>query len=159
MRKTIAVLVALTFLLVACAKESAPAWQTGSAPQPPSSPPNVPQPAPVQEPSGSSSSIAGPSSGEGIQPTGKTKYLTMTVTSSGYDPKILTVIPGDRIKITLTNEDVKDHAFILADFSVDMAVAEGETVVVDFTPLKKGEFAWTERDGSKAGTLIVGTDQ
>lgn len=151
--------ISLTLLLVACAKQAEPVWQTDDAvpaePQP--SGPFVQEPA--AEPSGSSSSIAGPSSGPGIQPTGKTKQLTMTVTSSGYNPKILTVIPGDRIKITLTNEDVRDHSFILAEFSVNTVVAEGATGVIDFTPLRKGEFAWTEKDGSKAGTLIVGTDQ
>ena len=82
----------------------------------------------------------------------------MTVDEDGYDPVILTVIPGDRIKITVSNEDNSEHAFILFAFNVDKSLKTGETIVVDFTPLKKGEFTWTERDGSKGGTLIVGSD-
>ncbi|MBI4150675.1 cupredoxin domain-containing protein [Candidatus Woesearchaeota archaeon] len=125
----------LMVLLVACtpATQETPAWQQPSAPTP-ASQPSASQPEPV---SGVTSTIGGQtSSADGIQPTGNTKNIIMTIDSDGYQPPILTVIPGDRIKLTITNEDSKEHAFILKTFNVDKTIAIGGTIVADFTPLQ-----------------------
>ncbi len=157
MMKQILAILCLLLLAACAAQPAATSARTAQTPAIPQSEPSVPAPQPAPVPSGVTSTIGGQtSSAEGIQPTGNTKNFIMTIDGDGYQPPILTVIPGDRVKITITNEDSKEHAFILKEFGVDKAVAIGGAMVVDFTPLQKGEFTWTERDGSKAGTLIVG---
>ncbi len=157
--KKLFLLIALMMLIVACspAQTTLPVVEptpTNVAPAPAPTP--IPTSQPAAPDAGITSNIGGkaPTQG-GLLPTGNTKNFLLTVTAEGYSTKVLTVIPGDRIKLTVINEDTKEHSFSLPDFGVTVTVAPDDSGLVDFTPLKKGEFSWTDM-GTKAGTLIVG---
>lgn len=88
--------------------------------------------------------------------TGKTFYFVMEITPSGYDPDVLTVPWDDRIKITLTNTDSKEHSFDIKELDIAYTLKSKETVVVDFIPKTKGYYAINDRFSAFDGELIVG---
>jgi plastocyanin len=159
--KRVFVAILAVLLLAACtspsspAASSAPASSAAGQQQVIVGAPAPETPAPAPESQGISGRIGGPASQPGIQPTGVTRNYVFSVDRSGYNPSILTITPGDREKFTISNDDTKDHSFIISELSLNTVISAGNTVTIDFTPLTQGEFTWTERDGSKAGTLII----
>jgi cytochrome c oxidase subunit II len=67
------------------------------------------------------------------------KEFSMTAKQFKFDPSVITVKQGDRVRIKITSLDVK-HGFALPDFNVDQNLEPGKVVTVDFIADKKGEF-------------------
>jgi|GEM_PF-6722492 len=88
--------------------------------------------------------------------TGKTHYFVMTIDDDGFDPPVLTVPWSERIKLTLTNEDSKEHSFDIAELKLAYTLKAKETVVIDFIPTQKGGFKIDDRFSEDDGELIVG---
>jgi hypothetical protein len=119
--------------------------------------PTAAETAQEQQQSGVTSTIGGSTGTEGITATGKTDNYIISVDKDGYHPAVLSMLPGNRAKITITNDDSVDHSFIVAEFNINVVIPAKGSGLVDFTPLKKGDFVFTEKDGSKAGELLIGT--
>jgi cytochrome c oxidase subunit 2 len=69
------------------------------------------------------------------------KEFTMTAKQFQFDPSVITVKQGDRVRIKITSLDVP-HGFALSDFNINQNLEPGKQVVVDFIADKKGEFAF-----------------
>ena len=69
------------------------------------------------------------------------KEFSMTAKNWMFEPSIITVKQGDRVRIKITSLDVK-HGFALPDFNVNQDLEPGKEVTVDFIADKKGEFSF-----------------
>lgn len=69
------------------------------------------------------------------------RQVTLHLFKYGYDPMVVTVNKGDRVRLTLISDD-DDHGFYLKEFNVNHAVMQGESVTVEFTADKIGTFIY-----------------
>jgi cytochrome c oxidase subunit II len=67
------------------------------------------------------------------------KEFTMTAKQFQFDPSVITVNQGDRVRIKITSLDVT-HGFALPDFNINQTLEPGKEVMVDFIADKKGEY-------------------
>ena len=67
--------------------------------------------------------------------------IDMTAKKWEFEPGIVTVKEGDRVKLNIKSVDVT-HGFSLPDFGVSENLAPGKTVAVEFTADKKGTFTF-----------------
>lgn len=71
--------------------------------------------------------------------TNPVKEFTMIAKQWTFDPAIITVKQGDRVRLKITSTDVV-HGFALADFNVKVDLAPNIEETVEFVADKKGEF-------------------
>ncbi len=69
------------------------------------------------------------------------KTFTLIAKQWEFSPKTITVKKGDRVKLTLKSVDV-EHGFLLPEFAIDEKLKPGQTVTVEFTADKTGEFTF-----------------
>ena len=67
------------------------------------------------------------------------KEFTMTAKQFQFDPSVITVKQGDKVRIKITSLDVP-HGFALPDFNINQNLEPKKEVIVDFIADKKGEF-------------------
>lgn len=88
--------------------------------------------------------------------------VSIAVTAKQFDfsPSVVTVNKGDTVRLTVTSVDVT-HGLAIPAFGVSENLRPGETVTVEFTADKAGEFPFFcsvfcgEGHGQMRGTLIV----
>lgn len=94
-------------------------------------------------------------------PQAPLKEFTMTARQWEFSPSEIRVNKGDRVRISLTSEDVT-HGFRLSEFGVDERLPPGQEIIVEFVADKAGTFPFScsvpcgSGHGSMTGTLIVG---
>jgi nitrite reductase (NO-forming) len=93
---------------------------------------------------------------------GRMVFLGIGGEIDGVDNPNLLAQPGDRIRVTLVNEDGMPHDFALPDLNAQTALitAKGQTTDVDFIPSDTGEFTYFctvpgHRQAGMEGKLIV----
>src|SRR3989344_8776619 len=76
--------------------------------------------------------------------TGVVRNITITARENRweFDPPYFEVDQGDRIMLTVVNEDRYDHGFAIDAFGVSQRLPAGETIVIDFVATKAGEFPY-----------------
>ena len=57
-----------------------------------------------------------------------------------YEPESIEVEQGDRIKVTVINEDNFDHGFAIDAFGISQRLPANGTIYVEFVATKSGEF-------------------
>lgn len=139
---------ALLVLVTACAAQPQSQYPTQ-----PESKPIIP-PAEVV-PTPDPEVVTSPASGQETR-TSKVYQFVMTIDSDGFDPRVLTVPWSERVKITLSNEDIRQHSFDVAELGISKTLAAGETVVLDFVPATKGDFKIDDKYSANDGNMIVG---
>lgn len=74
--------------------------------------------------------------------TGVEKALSIVTHENtwSFDPEIIEIDQGDRIILTITNEDEYDHGFAIDAFGISQRMPAKGTIVVDFVVTKAGEF-------------------
>ena len=79
-------------------------------------------------------------SGEGM-PIGdaSVKELTITAKRFSFEPSIITVNKGDKVRLTLISSDTS-HGIAISEFKVDLRAGAGETKSVEFVADKEGTF-------------------
>lgn len=77
-----------------------------------------------------------------IQPTGRVLNLRMRVLENQWkwDPEVVYARPGDRVHLTIFNEDAYDHGFALEAFGVNKRLFAKRETVLEFLVSKPGEF-------------------
>lgn len=73
--------------------------------------------------------------------TNPVKEFTMTAKQWAFDPAIITVKQGDKVRLKIKSIDVA-HGFALPEFGVDQKLEPGKEAMVEFTADKKGEFSF-----------------
>ncbi|MFA6081166.1 MAG: cupredoxin domain-containing protein [Patescibacteria group bacterium] len=67
------------------------------------------------------------------------REFTMTAKQWAFDPAIITVKQGDKVKLKITSIDVT-HGFALSEFNVKVDLVPNKEETVEFIADKKGEF-------------------
>ena len=65
--------------------------------------------------------------------------IKVTARKFEYDPTVITVKKGDRVRLLITAAD-HDHGFKLPAFDIDQLIPKGETATIEFTASKSGTF-------------------
>ena len=69
------------------------------------------------------------------------KEFTMTAKQWVFDPAVITVKQGDKVKLKITSIDVT-HGFASLEFNVKTDLVPNKEVMVEFVADKKGEFSF-----------------
>ncbi len=72
------------------------------------------------------------SSSGGIAP------VQVTAKDNAFDPPTLNAKVGEKVTITLKNQDSVEHNFTISSLKVGKDIEKGETVTVTFTPTQAG---------------------
>lgn len=92
--------------------------------------------------------------------TGKTVEISMIAKRFEFIPSTITVNQGDKVKITITSQDVT-HGFFLPDFGINEQITPGKQTVVEFDAKAKGTYTFRcsvpcgEGHSAMSGKLIV----
>lgn len=76
---------------------------------------------------------------EGVPAPAQGKTIQMTARKYRFDPAVVTVKQGDRVKLIITAVD-HDHGFNLAAYDIDQKLPKGVATPVEFTADKAGTF-------------------
>jgi cytochrome c oxidase subunit 2 len=68
-----------------------------------------------------------------------TKEIRMTAKKYEYDPAVITVKQGERVKLIITALD-HDHGFKIDALHIDELLKKGESTAIEFTPDMTGTF-------------------
>lgn len=73
--------------------------------------------------------------------SGPLKEFTLKARQFQFDPDTITVNKGDRVRLTITAEDVS-YGFAVAEFGVSEQIPTGETKVIEFVASRQGTFVF-----------------
>lgn len=100
----------------------------------------------------------------GIEPSGRLVEINMRVLKDQWewDPEVIRVMPGDRVRITIYNEDTYDHGFGIDVFGVNRRLFPERATVIEFNASLRGKFNFYCSvpcgDGhyDQIGTILIG---
>lgn len=130
----------------------APAAPTAPSSQSPQSTPSVSTPTAEQSSASGSSVTSTPSQSPANGSTGgqtapppaaqpAVREFTLTARQFSFDPSVITVKKGERVRLRITSIDVT-HGFGLPDFGVNTVLAPNQTNTVEFIATKTGTFSF-----------------
>ena len=81
---------------------------------------------------------------EGVGLTGETKEFTVHTQKDKWNfiPDTITVVEGDRVKLTIINEDEYDHGFAIDQFGVSQRIPAKGTVIIEFIATSAGQWPY-----------------
>lgn len=81
---------------------------------------------------------------EELRPVVTGEILEITIVASKnhweFNPDVIEVNRGDKVILTLINEDDYDHGIAIDAFGVAQRMPAGETITLDFVVTQEGEF-------------------
>lgn len=102
-----------------------------------------------------------PDTGNVIGPTGDVKRITITIRKEAwrFDPENINVIQGDKVLLTVVNEDEFDHGIAIDAYGVSQRVPAKSQITAEFIASRAGAFPFYcsvpcgegEVDGVKRG--------
>jgi cytochrome c oxidase subunit 2 len=69
------------------------------------------------------------------------KEFTLTAKNWTFNPSVITVKQGDKVKLNVKSIDVS-HGFALPDYGFDQKLEPGKEIIIEFIASKKGEFTF-----------------
>ncbi len=74
--------------------------------------------------------------------TGKVREITITAKKNQwrFEPEIIDVERGDKIVMTVINEDEYDHGIGIDDFGISQRMPAKSTIKLDFVATQEGDF-------------------
>ncbi len=89
--------------------------------------------------------------------TGSGAQEAFIVVKGGYTPDLLVVQAGKPVRLKFNRQEsaVCSEMVLFPDFGKNAKLPEGETVVIEFTPQKPGEYEFSCQMGMIRGKLIV----
>ena len=67
------------------------------------------------------------------------RVIKVTAKKFKYDPSVITVNQGDKVRLELTSLDVT-HGFAIGEYGIDKRIEPGQTTIAEFTADKSGAF-------------------
>lgn len=91
-----------------------------------------------------------------ITDQGDTKIINLGVANYNYDPNVITVKQGQKVKLIGNMNQLQGclRAFVIPQLRIQKLFRSGDNVL-EFTPAKKGTFGFSCTMGMGTGTLIV----
>jgi cytochrome c oxidase subunit II len=77
----------------------------------------------------------------GSQQTGEVREFKMTAKKYKFDPALITVKQGDKVRLIITALD-RDHGFKLEEYGIDQKLIKGSPATIEFTADKPGTFVF-----------------
>ncbi len=96
----------------------------------------------------------------GKAPSSDYHEFTLTAKDSGFEPNILTVKKGEKVRLIITATDC-EHEFRLDTFDINQVLQKGNPEIIEFTASKVGTFEFKcsvycgKRHGKMKGKLVV----
>jgi cytochrome c oxidase subunit 2 len=84
-------------------------------------------------------SLAVPSLAAGQAVSGAVHELTITASSYQFDPAVITVKKGDKVRLIVTATD-RRHGINIDGYDIDQTLKPGEPTTIEFTADKAGTF-------------------
>ena len=74
--------------------------------------------------------------------TGKVREVMVSIKkeSWAFTPDSIDVVQGEKVVVTVVNEDEFDHGFAIDAFGVQQRVSGHQTIKIEFTPTQTGDF-------------------
>ncbi len=72
---------------------------------------------------------------------GEIKEFSITAKQWEFNPSVITVNKGDKVKLTITSVDVA-HGFAISDFNINERLEPRQTTNIEFVADKSGEFTF-----------------
>ena len=104
--------------------------------------------------------LAGPARAAGPAAPGDFHEITMTARRFEFDPAVITVKKGEKVRLIITAID-HDHGFKLDAFDINQVLKQGDPTIIEFTANKAGTFAFKcsvycgHGHGKMKGKLVV----
>jgi cytochrome c oxidase subunit 2 len=86
--------------------------------------------------------------------------FTMTAKDEGFDPSVITVKKGEKVRLIITATDC-EHEFKLDAFDINQVLKKGDPEIIEFTAGKAGKFEFKSSvycgkgHGKMKGKLLV----
>lgn len=86
--------------------------------------------------------------------------FTMTASDYAFDPNVITVKKGEKVRLLITATD-RDHGIKIEGYDIDQLLKKGETATIEFTADKAGTFVFKcsvfcgKGHGKMKGKLVV----
>src|SRR3974390_2069860 len=86
--------------------------------------------------------------------------ITMTAKNYVFDPSVITVKKGEKVRLLITATD-RDHGIKIEGYDLDQVLKKGDTTTIEFTADKAGTFPfkfsvyWGMGNRKMKGKLIV----
>lgn len=79
-----------------------------------------------------------------VQETGEVKEYTIYARKNkwNWDPDTFAVTQGDRVKLTVINEDDYDHGFAIDQFGISQRLPARGTIHIEFIAISAGEWPY-----------------
>ena len=76
------------------------------------------------------------------QTSGKVREVTLTTKKDQWrwDPEIIEAEQGEKIVLTVINEDIYDHGIAIDAFGVSQRIPASQTIKIEFVVTQPGEF-------------------
>ena len=92
--------------------------------------------------------------------TATPQELTVDASDFKFDPVTINLKAGEPVQATITNTGTLEHTFTIPDLDVNVSLAAGQTVTIDFTPAEGGTFELLctvpgHKDAGMVGTVVV----
>ena len=65
--------------------------------------------------------------------------ITMTAKDFAFDPSVITVKKGEKVRLLITATD-RDHGIKIQGYDIDQVLKKGQTETIEFTANKAGTF-------------------
>ena len=94
------------------------------------------------------------------EPAGEVREIQMTAKKYEFNPNLITVKKGERVKLIITALD-RDHGFKLEAFGINQKLKKGDATTIEFTADKVGTFPFQCSEfcgfghGRMKGKLVV----
>jgi cytochrome c oxidase subunit 2 len=103
---------------------------------------------------------AGICSADTLEEPQQPREIKVKARKFSFEPKVITVRKGERVKLIVTSEDV-DHGIAISDLGIEEEIKAKETKVIEITPEREGRFQFTcsvfcgDGHPNMAGVLVV----
>ena len=83
--------------------------------------------------------LAGAAQAAGQAPSSGFHEFTMTAKNFEFDPSVITVKKGEKVRLIITTTD-HDHGIKIEGYDINQVLKKGETEIIEFTADKAGTF-------------------
>jgi len=104
--------------------------------------------------------LAGPALAAGQGASSGYHVFTMTAKDAGFDPGVITVKKGEKVRLLITAVDC-EHEFRLDAFDINQVLKKGDPETIEFTANRTGTFEFKcsvycgKGHGKMKGKLVV----
>jgi len=91
-------------------------------------------------------------------PSGSTRTVSLKIEKFAFQPASITAQPGDRLQISIKNDDNVQHTFTIDSLGVDVSISAGQAASATVNAVSQGSLTFhCKIHPSMVGTIHVGS--